>query len=111
MRFFLKSRQGKYEAQAEYDEDKETFTVLKGSVVSDTILKSPKFRSSKAIERDREKNVVDKIVINDVIFKSPSTAANFIAGSSKNGCILWKNIDGVSYKDVYGKRTSEKNRK
>lgn len=102
MRFYLKSRNGEYDAIAYYDENNKNFIVLKGSKVSKRISQSPKFRGSKSIEKGRKEHVVGQNVKNDVIFKSPSTAANFVTGSSTNGRKAWKDTDGRSFKEVYG---------
>ncbi len=102
MKFYLKNRKCTYDAIAEYDVGNHTFTVLKGSKVSNKISWSPKFRGAKSIEKCRIENVKEQIVLKDIVFKSPSTAANFITGSSMNGCIAWKNKDGNSYKDICG---------
>lgn len=40
--------------------------------------------------------VVDWVLVEDMLFKSTSAAASFVAGSPKSGPRLWKNSDGVS---------------
>ena len=100
MNVFLKRRNGDAEAQGIYDESTGTLTVLKGSKVSDQVHRTDKFRSANAIEETREKFVNNGIVKEDVLFKSPSTAANFVTGSSTNGLTAWKTKDGVTLKEA-----------
>ena len=44
--------------------------------------------------------VVNNVLQTDMIFKSASTAANFVTGNSTNGLIAWKNKDGVILKTL-----------
>lgn len=39
-------------------------------------------------------------VIKDAVFKSSSTAANFVTGTSTNGLMAWKNEDGIKLKQL-----------
>lgn len=100
MKLYLKSRVGNVNAVAEYDTDKNTFTVLKGSVVSDVVARSTTFRGAASIEKYRSQYVKNSKVITDVLFKSASTAANFVTGRSTNGLVTWKNIEGQKLKDI-----------
>lgn len=100
MKFYLKNRKGTFDAIADYDESSKTFTVLKGSCVSENVSNAPTFRGSKSVLKYREKYVIDRRVVENVVFKSPSVAANFVTGRSADGCILWKNIDNHSFKEV-----------
>lgn len=102
MKLYLKNRKGTYDATAKYDVNNQTFIVLKGSVVSKEVSNSPKFRSAKSIEKHRDGNVVDQIVQRNITFKSASTAANFVTGTSTNGCLAWKDKDGHSFKEICG---------
>ena len=36
----------------------------------------------------------------DMVFKSASTAANFVTGSSTNGLTAWKDKDGRTIKEI-----------
>ena len=40
------------------------------------------------------------VLLIDVAFKSASTAANFVTGSSTNGLTAWKDSDGKTIKDI-----------
>jgi hypothetical protein len=61
---------------------------------------SEKFRGSNTIEAFREKYVVNGVVKEDVVFKSASTAANFVTGSSTNGLTSWKTEEGVQLRAI-----------
>lgn len=103
MKFYLRNRKKAFDAVAEYDASKKTFIVLKGSRVSDTISNSPSFRGKKTIFKFRDEYVQNGVdVFRDVVFKSPSTAANFVTGTSTNGCIAWKDEAGHTFKEVFG---------
>ena len=54
IRIFLKSKRGVYDAVALFDTVLKTVTVLKGSRISSTVA-GGRFRSSKSIEKRREK--------------------------------------------------------
>ena len=94
MKLYIKRKNKTIEAVAEYDLKNGSVTVLKGSTVSANIAYSEKFRGAKSIEKSRSKYVENGIVIKDANFKSASTAANFVTGSSTNGLVAWKNENG-----------------
>ncbi len=100
MKVYLVRERSKVNAVAEYDPTSETFTVLKGSVLSQTIAHTAKFRGTKSIERSREGIVKDGILQKDISFRSASTAANFLTGSSTNGLTAWKDASGIQIKDI-----------
>lgn len=98
--FLIQERKG-VKAEAEYDISNKRFIVLKGSVVSDSISHSEKFRGDTSIQKSRGNGVVkNNIVTRDVEFKSPSTAANFVTGASTNGMVAWKNEEGRTLKSI-----------
>lgn len=100
MRVYLKNRSGSYEATGEYNEITKELVVLKGSRVSSTIA-SGSFRSAKSVAKYRN-DVCDEAgnVVKNILFKSPSIAANFVTGSSTNGMLAWKNEIGSSLKEI-----------
>lgn len=100
MKLYLERKRYNIIATAEYDEMSGSFTVLKGSTVSENIAYTEKFRGSKSIEKSRTGTVKDGVVVKDVVFKSSSTAANFVTGSSTNGLTAWKNKEGITLKDI-----------
>lgn len=101
MLLFIKNKNA--DATGEYYPDKKTFIVKKGSKVSVDISRSEKFRGANTIERQRERYVKNGVVIVDTVFRSPSTAANFVTGRSTNGHITWKDENGVYLKELLNK--------
>lgn len=91
------------EAIAEYDPEKKSCVVKKGSKVSDDISYTEKFRGTDSIEKFRAEYVKNGVVIKDAPFKSSSTAANFVTGRSTNGLTAWKDENGVSLKTILQK--------
>lgn len=85
-------------AKADYIPSDKKFIVLKGSEVSFSVSDAPTFRGAKAIRELRERYVVDRIVQEDVIFKSSSTAGNFVTGYSTDGPSTWKDEKGQTLK-------------
>lgn len=100
MRIFLKRNKSGIDAVAEYDVDTQTVTVLSGSKVSSKIAYSATFRGAKSIEKQRENTVRDNIVMQDVQFKSLSTAANYVTGASTNGLVAWKDALGKTMREI-----------
>lgn len=81
------------------------FTVLKGSVISQTMV--PSFNWKEKREKmikyytANENGVL--VLTSDKTFSSPSTVADFCIGSSNNGWLVWKNKDGNTLDSVYRK--------
>ena len=100
MKLFINRTRSNIEAQAEYLPEEGTFTVLKGSKISGVIAYTEKFRGSKSIEKSRAGVVDGNVVTKNVTFKSASTAANFVTGSSTNGRTAWKDANGKKLKDI-----------
>ncbi len=98
----LKGRKGQFDAKGTYDEDKQEFIVKKGSRVSQIVSSYEKFKGAVSVNKMRETNTKDYIVTKDTKFKSPSTAANFVTGSSTNGMVAWKDENGKSLKQLKG---------
>lgn len=100
MKVFLISTRNHANASGEYNLEDGSLTVLQGSIVSPSISDSKTFRGKKAIEKARQGIVFDNKLQRDIRFKSPSTAANFVTGSSSNGNRLWKTVDGRQLGDL-----------
>lgn len=100
MLLYLKREKTNINAVAEYDLNAKTFTVLKGSTISARIAYSEKFRGSKSIEKNRRGVVDGNVVIKDTSFKSASTSANFVTGTSTNGLTAWKDENGQTLKAI-----------
>lgn len=104
MKLYIKRKDNSIYAVAVFDRETGTFTVKKGSKVSADIAHSTSFRGAQSIERARSNGVVvEQIVKRDVIFKSASTAANFVTGTSTNGLLAWKDESGIPLKELLPK--------
>lgn len=97
MKLYLKTKTGA-DATGEYDPTSKELTVKKGSLVSSDVHTAGKFRSANSVLKYREQYCDNVTVKKDVVFKSASTAANFVTGRSTNGLIAWKNSDGKTLK-------------
>jgi hypothetical protein len=51
-------------------------------------------------EKYKTKIGSDHILLEDILFTSPSAAAAFVGGSSLSGNELWKTADGVALKNL-----------
>lgn len=100
MKLYITQRNSDVSAIGEYDSATKAMTVLKGSIVSSDVAHSEKFRGAKTIEKNRHLVVVDGVVVEDITFKSSSTAANFVTGRSSNGLIVWKDKAGRTLKSI-----------
>ena len=107
IRVFLKSTKGDYDATALFNISSKEITILKDSLVS-PIIAGGMFRSSNSVKKQREKTVTkDNKLTEDVLFKSPSSAANFVTGRSTNGLIAWKTEKGLTLKKLLEQTTLE----
>lgn len=100
MKIYIKREKSGINVVGEYNVETKEVTVKKGSVVSENIAYSEKFKGAKTIEHHRAGVIKDRILIKDMVFKSASTAANFATGASTNGLIAWKTEDGKKLKDA-----------
>lgn len=85
----LKTRNGEAFAEAVYDE--KSVVVKKGGKVSRTF--SEHIRGGKianTFRNNKEYVSEDGTILKDCIFKSASTAAQFVTGRSTNGLTAWK---------------------
>lgn len=93
----------KSNAKGFYDEN--GFTVLKGSIIDATSVKSfvnSQKRNDLLIKYTEQKND-DLVLKQNVSFNSPSTAAQFCVGRNTNGWDVWKTKDGKTLDEVYRK--------
>lgn len=93
-------KHSKYNAIGTFNTETKETIVKKGSVMSEDISTAPMFRSANTIRKLRMNTVENRVLNKDVPFKSPSSAANFVTGHSKNGYLTWKNKDGTILKDL-----------
>ena len=82
------------------------FTVLKGSIISQTVVSSLKWADKrKSLVNEYTANENGKLIMtSDKTFSSPSAAADFCIGSSNNGWIVWKDDEGNTLDSVYRKQ-------
>lgn len=93
MKIYTKSKDNLYEASGLYDKDR--ITVLKGSRIN--LRNSKGFNPPPRIKEARnDRSIVNEngILLQDVIFRTLSTAATFVTGRSANGMIVWKTENG-----------------
>lgn len=89
------------EAKGYYMDD--GFVVLKGSKVNYASVPSLiwKDKRDKMISEYTTRNGNISVVESDIVFGSPSMAASFCSGNSKNGWISWKNSEGKTLDELY----------
>lgn len=98
MKVYLVRKRVGINAIADYDEKTGRTIVLKESTVSSDIAYTEKFRGAKSIEKAREGIVFNNVLQKDIEFNSASTAANFVTGTSTNGLIAWRDVNGKTIK-------------
>lgn len=103
MEVFLTTATKTCNACGEYDPETKALTVKKGSRVSPKVSHAYSFRAADSIEKLRKEYVKNGIVQEDIAFKSASTAANFVTGSSTNGLLAWKDSSKRCLKSLEGK--------
>ena len=93
-----------FTVEATAKQTSEGFVVLKGSKIApssgtdDTI-------SPGNLKKRKESRIESDILQEDVLFNSPSSAAEFVTGKSANGWVCWKNKEGKTL-DELSKLTS-----
>lgn len=86
----------------------EGFVVLKGSYISDKEVDSisgsgvsmSRFQILKHSSKAKKINDDKYELLDDIVFSSPSYAADFVLGASVNGWIFWKNKDGKTLDEI-----------
>lgn len=100
-----------YNASATYNDGK--IIVHQGSQLNYPEVNGFKINSTALTFRENEEFVKDGVVIKECDFESPSTAAQFITGGSRNGYDTWKVEKGMSlgeFLEEHGIRTRRKNK-
>ena len=84
---FYRGRNYRTNAKGEFDIDTGAVTIFKGSVVSESVAQ---FAGAEKIRDLRKQNTNDEgVLLQDLKFDSPSSAASFVSGYSANGLITW----------------------
>ena len=104
MKIYMRTKTGRYDAQAEFNVETNETIVLRGSRVSPTVAKQEHFHSSNAIVKKRSIYVTDGVLNENLVFKSLSSAACFVGGNSHNGLDDWKLEDGRKVRCVVEKQ-------
>ncbi len=90
-------------AEAKGKRTEEGFIVLAGSRIALKLQKS----CSETVRRARKKhaNKIDEngVLLEDIVFASPSGASSFIGGSCSNGSLMWRNEAGKTLKELDNK--------
>lgn len=91
----------KYNAVCEWSE--KGFLLLKGSQISQRV--NPSCGESIIRKRKECSSIISAafVLLENVLFSSSSAAAEFVAGSSRNGKICWKDANGTLLKDLIKK--------
>lgn len=75
------------------------FWVLKGSQISPSVAYYLSDGYLK-IRKEHEGDIKDGILLRDISFSSPSSAAVFVLGKSSNGLVDWKSKDNITLKKI-----------
>lgn len=76
------------------------FVVKKGSTIASKLTKSCPEYTIKKREQYKEKIDDNFVLLEDILFNTPSGAASFVCGASTNGNVEWKTADGVTLKEL-----------
>lgn len=106
---FSISRPNKCSATGYYDEEKDLFILLKGSIIS----KKPTASFSSMKTRAKVLEICEEInngyrLKKDYMFASPSTAACVVLGCSENGNRVWKDKNNKRLSEIYPKEKQQK---
>ena len=98
MEVVLKSRNGKHNAKGEYKKGK--IKIFKGSKINlNTAEYFDEPKKNKEIKRDKTIVNNEGILLKDIEFDNPTSAAQFVTGRSVNGYISWRPNDKISLKE------------
>lgn len=90
------------EVEAKGQQTNEGFVVLQGSRIRPSF--TPSCPSSVKKYREKHKHLIgaDHELTEDILFSSPSLAASFVCGASKNGKTEWKTDSGQTLREIEG---------
>ena len=99
MTLFLKSRNGSFCATATYEDG--VMTIEPGSKVNLSFAQHIRGgRTSMKYRDDRTFVYREGNVLQPCVFRSPSTAAQFVTGTSRNGYLVWKDRNKTTLKEL-----------
>ncbi len=93
-RFYLRDKEGRYNAQGYLEADNVHFTVLAGSKLA---INPPGIRCEKRIKEKRKlfsSKISNNTLLEDITFDKCSPAAEFVMYRSANGKTEWKDVNG-----------------
>lgn len=96
VRFYLRDRNGRFDAQGFLESDNVRFTVLAGSKLAGN---PPGIRCEKRIKEKRtlfSLKIKNNILLENITFDKCSPAAEFVMYCSANGKTKWKDVNGIS---------------
>lgn len=100
MMLYITKRDKGVNVCAVYNANTKECIVQKGSLISESISQGS-FRSAKSVaDRRACESIKNRVLLDDMSFKSASAAANFVMGSSTNGLIAWKDGEGRTLKKL-----------
>lgn len=100
VKLYMTSKKADYNASALYENGK--ITVLKGSKIRQ---ENPNFKRMTILDNYRnDKDIVDNnyVLLKNITFNSPSTAAQFVGDSSRNGLLYWRDKENKKLKNIIG---------
>lgn len=106
IKVYLENTKGDYKATGMYNEKTNELKLLSGSKVFLDVPYIESFNTDRIINQ-RYGKIDDDIVIDNIMFKSPSTAGSFVTGRSCNGLTAWKDKEGRSIKELIGKKSDK----
>ena len=100
VKVYMISKKADYNASAIYEDGK--ITILKGSKIRK---ENKNFNRMSLLNTYRnDSKIVDNnyYLLKDITFNSPSTAAQFVGDSSRNGLLYWRDKDNNKLKNIIG---------
>lgn len=101
MNVYLVNKKRNVKAEGIFNPQDNSLIVKAGATVSMTLSHGKGFGSAKKVEKMRNTYCEGLKTKNDIVFSSPSVAANFLTGICMNGRIAWKNENGKRLKDLF----------
>lgn len=96
MNVYMKGRDNQFDAFGIYEG--KVLTVKKGSRITENV--SKKIQPIVLRLREDSETVSNNILLKDVTFRSPSTAASFVSGTISNGMVKWKDKNGTPLRRI-----------
>ena len=106
MKLHMTRRDGSIDPTMEYGVEERFFIVLSGSKISETETEDKTSSSANSVEKARLNGLVENgILTEDVRFKSASSVANLVTGTSTKGEMAWKDDNDNSLKEIQSRES------